>query len=255
MTKTLRLHTFLLSHTWITIYRHYIRTHPQKPEPPKWPHQSSSLTGPKDVLAPGNISRQTACISLYFNDTKTLRHISYDYMQVGTSSEVHWSRPHDLSVDVQDGRRALVTVRIKVSSFALQNTTSLLAGNLLLLYAHTHRRGAGTSVRTEGLYPDNWKREEQLPVYTVRTLSVLPLSLFGVSLWYHFILYCDRQEITTHLTLSRKCLRHLLQMRATSATALETLSVCYQPFQLSFNIILVWFKYSTLLPELMMSSL
>lgn len=39
------------------------------------------------------------------------------------------------------------------------------------------------------------KKEEQLSVYTVRTLLVLPLSLFGVSLWYHFILCCDRQEI------------------------------------------------------------
>lgn len=73
---------------------------------------------------------------------------------------------------------------------------------------------------------------------------------------FRLILWSARKFlITTHLTLSRKCLRHLLQMRATSATALETLSVCYQPFQHSFNIILVWFKYNTLLPELMMSSL
>ena len=50
------------------------------------------------------------------------------------------------------GNQALVTARIKVSSFALQNTTSLLAGNLLLLYAHTHRRGAATSVRTAGCF-------------------------------------------------------------------------------------------------------
>ena len=50
------------------------------------------------------------------------------------------------------GNQALVTARIKVSSFTLQNTTSLLAGNLLLLYAHTHRRGAATSVRTAGCF-------------------------------------------------------------------------------------------------------
>ena len=186
--------TFLLSHTWITIYRHYIRI--RRNQSPL-----NDLTNPRHLLgqrtfwAPANIGCQTACISLYFNDTKTLRHISYDYMQVGTSWEVHWSRPHDLSVNVQDGRRALITARIKVSSFALQNTTSLLAGNLLMLYSHTHRRDAATSVRTAGLYPDNWKKEEQLSVYTVRTLLVLPLSLFGVSLWYHFILCCDRQEI------------------------------------------------------------
>ena len=116
-------------------------------------------------------------------------------MQVGTSLEVHWSRPHDLSVDVQDGRRALVTARIKVSSFALQNTTSLLAGNLLLLYAHTHRRGAGTSVRTEGLYPDNWKREEQLSVYTedVVSSSTLPFWCFAL-VSFHLILWSARNH-------------------------------------------------------------
>ena len=103
--------TFLLSHTWITIYRHYIRI--RRNQSPL-----NDLTNPRHLLgqrtfwAPANISRQTACISLYFNDTKTLRHISYDYMQVGTSWEVHWSRPHDLSVNVQDGRRALSLVFI-----------------------------------------------------------------------------------------------------------------------------------------------
>lgn len=176
-------------------------------------------------------------------------------MQVGTSWEVHWSRLPDLSVNAQDGGRALVTARIKVSSFSLQNTTFLLAGNLLLLLCAYPPRCSYISTNSRAL---SWQLEKRRTTVRINhehlfSSSTLPFWRFAL-VPFHLMLRSTRNFlINTHPTLSRKCLRHLLQMRATSATALETLSVCYQPFQLSFNITLVWFKYSTLLPELMMS--